>query len=342
VKNVGSARKGTGVLKNTKPIEIIPYSYPWVSIMWQVSNWCNYRCTYCNDFNHGGDYKNNDEENIKKSLDNISKLIEVYKNNGYNHFKILITGGEPTFWKGLIPVIKKIKNLISNEGNFISINTNLSRNINWWGDNYNLFDEVIASYHPGITNCDDYVKKFQFLQNKIECVSRIMMKSKYFDECINIGNIIKNTCDNYYIEYSPVLSTLSNNVHEYQYVDSKELDFFKTYPLTEKKWKSLKRTSKHTKSKIITSDNKSKDLNINETIGNKLNTFYNWNCNIFENLYIQPNGDIQQSTCGQGNNCGNIFSNIDTQQIFRTTVCKNNFCHCGADIHNSKSSRIRY
>ena len=110
-----------------KLIEIkAPEKY--LSVTWQVSNFCNFSCTYCNPGNWIGDSPN--EGNLDKYISNIDKIINRYKERDYKHFKFFFSGGEPTAWKNFIPICKHLKEIMPECT--IAINTNLSRPEAWW------------------------------------------------------------------------------------------------------------------------------------------------------------------------------------------------------------------
>ena len=303
----------------------------WVSITWQVSDWCNFKCSYCADFSNGGKNKNNFK--IDKSLYNFEQLIVALKAENYRYFKFNITGGEPTYWNNLLNIVQKFKELLPYKGNFISLNTNLSRDIEWWKKNYSNFDEVIASYHVEYTDTEQYVSTLKFLNDKLSCVPRIMMKAGYFDQCKVVVNKIKDNLGNYDMELAPVKSEESNKEKLIDYT-KQELDFLSHYSRF-RKCTSYRHPIKHTRSCVVRNYER-EDININNIIVQKLNSFKNWQCNVHENIYIKPNGEIQQSTCGQGSVIGNIFDKIDYSRLINPVICKKDFCPCGADIHNTK------
>ena len=122
-------------------VAIQPKDDPYVSITWQVNNLCNYRCSYCNAGNWSGEYTN--ENKLDVLFTNLQKIIDHYRSIGYVNFKVFYSGGEPTLWKGLIPVSEFLKRTLGDNVT-LGINTNLSRKISWWEKNYYLFDDVIC------------------------------------------------------------------------------------------------------------------------------------------------------------------------------------------------------
>ena len=49
----------------------------YLSVTWQVNNFCNYSCSYCNPGNWLGDFRNEGELQIY--LDNLDQIIQKYQ-----------------------------------------------------------------------------------------------------------------------------------------------------------------------------------------------------------------------------------------------------------------------
>ena len=95
---------------------------PYLAVTWQVNNYCNFKCSYCNPGNWGGTDLNND--NLDKYLENLSIIIGRYKAKGYKNFKFFFSGGEPTAWRNFIPICEWLSAELPRAT--IAVNTNLS------------------------------------------------------------------------------------------------------------------------------------------------------------------------------------------------------------------------
>ena len=89
---------------------IIPAKDKWVSLVWQVNDWCNFRCTYCSEWNWAG--RNKNEDDIDLIVTTLERIMLHYKDKGYKYFKLYLSGGEPTFWKAIIPVVEKFRDAL--------------------------------------------------------------------------------------------------------------------------------------------------------------------------------------------------------------------------------------
>ena len=68
-------------------IETIP---KYKSITWEMTNYCNYSCSYCIPELNGGSVP------LPKSFDNIIQLVKEFRQDEKLIFDIM--GGEPTLW----------------------------------------------------------------------------------------------------------------------------------------------------------------------------------------------------------------------------------------------------
>ena len=125
---------------------------PYLAVTWQVNNFCNFRCSYCNPGNWGGSHRNDD--NLDVYIKNLEIIIERYKKVGYKHYKFFFSGGEPTAWKNFIPICEWLREKLPDCT--LAVNTNLSRPLAWWEKHYHLFDDIVASFHVEFSDKEKY------------------------------------------------------------------------------------------------------------------------------------------------------------------------------------------
>lgn len=314
---------------------IIHSKAKWINLVWQVNNWCNYRCSYCSEGNWGGRYKN--EDNIDVIVDTLEKIVKYYQDQGFEYFKLFLSGGEPTYWKGLIPVVTKFRELVTFPGSCVGINTNFSRPLSWWEENHQLFDDVVASYHAESVDDDKYMQSFSYLQDKKKYLcSRVMMHKNHFQQCVDISERIKAECDNYIIEYAPVYDELRADTAPYHYEDPAHIEFFKTHVTDSQKKVEVAAMPNYAWAKIHYEDGTVGTIDTNKIIVENKNFFKGWTCNIHESLHIHANGTIQQASCGIGPISGNIVKGIFDTNTVNSIVCPKDHCHCAADFSIAK------
>lgn len=309
-------------------IAIRPAKDPYVSIIWQVNNFCNYRCSYCNEGNWSGKYKHDGE--VAPLLANLDKLINYYQEQGYVNFKVFFSGGEPTLWKNLTPVMKFFKDRLDKNVT-LGINTNLSRKISWWEENWFYIDDVVASYHPEFANKENFFEIAEFLQAKINYLClRMMVVEELFDSILAIGDEVRQRLKNYNLEFVPLLKEMSTGAVPWTYTDPRITEFLNNHSFETKLTVPKPNLSIDISSTEHYDDGTSKVLNSNRIVAENRNFFKGWTCNVNESIFIGPSGTMSAASCGQGPVLGNIFTSFNFTQ--NNIVCQKEYCHCGTDI----------
>jgi organic radical activating enzyme len=312
---------------------IYPNKNKWVSITWQVNDVCNFRCSYCNEYNWGGRHRNGNTEEICRNLD---KIMKHYKSKGYEYFKIFFSGGEPTFWDPLFSVIETFENNAKFPGSCVGINSNLSRPLKWWKEHHHKFDDVVGSYHIEFTDEKKYLKNYEYLSTRKNWMcARLMMHKDHFQHMIDVGEKIKKF-PNTIIEYAPVFDELKPDTDPYHYDEKWMEEWLMKNPMhIEQESKPESREIK-VFSMVEFEDGTSDAINTNSLIANKQNFFNGWKCHIDEAIHIMPNGDMSLASCGVGPKIGNIVRGQFINSNAKPIICPKLHCHCAADINITK------
>jgi organic radical activating enzyme len=312
-----------------KKLIAIEAPQPYLAVTWQVNNFCNYKCSYCNPGNWGGTDRN--EGNLDKYLANLETIINRYKAVGYKNFKFFFSGGEPTAWENFIPICEWIYNTLPRAT--LAVNTNLSRPLAWWQKHYHLFDDVVASFHIEFANKARYEENSIFLCDKVNYLStKMLMHEERFWEVVEYGNYLKTVMPNYFLEWTPLFDEMSVNTGPWHYKDPEKEQWLKehTTEIQQTKRKPMKRTTL-TVSYNKYDDGSSEVCNSNEVIVAGNNFFSGWNCNVGDCIFINPVGEMSLASCGMGGYVGHILDDINRvgpKQI----ICEKEHCHCGTDI----------
>lgn len=309
-------------------IAIRPTKDAYVSITWQVNNFCNYRCSYCNDGNWSGKYKNDGP--VNKLLANLDKLITHYQTLGYVNFKVFFSGGEPTLWSNITPVMKFFKERLDKNVT-LGINTNLSRKISWWEDNWFFLDDVVASYHPEFANKENFFEIADFLQTRMNYLClRMMVVEEKFDEILAVGQEVRDRLRNYNLEFVPLLKEMSTGAVPWEYNDPRITEFLSTNSYERQIRDHKPELSMDISSTEVYDDDTTQVLNSNRLVAENRNFFKGWRCNVNESIFIGPSGTMSAASCGQGPVLGNIFSSFEFPT--NSVICQKDYCHCGTDI----------
>ena len=302
---------------------------PYLAVTWQVNNFCNFRCSYCNPGNWAGENPNNG--NLDLYIQNLSTIIQKYKDVGYRNFKFFFSGGEPTAWKNFIPICEWLYNELPRAT--LAVNTNLSRPLDWWKKHYYLFDDVVASFHVEFTKKERYEENSIFLCDKVNYLStKMLLHDDRFWEVVEFGNYLKTVMPNYFLEWTPLFDEMTVNAGPWQYDDPYKEEFIRncTTEMKLTKPKPMKRTTR-TVSYTRYDDDTTEVCNSNEVIVAGNNFFKGWECDVGDAIFINPVGEISLASCGQGGTVGHILEDVSKVGPKKIT-CFKEHCHCGTDI----------
>lgn len=302
---------------------------PYVSVTWQVNNFCNYQCSYCNPGNWGG--SNPNEYDVDLYTNNLEIIINKYIDAGYKNFKFFFSGGEPTAWINFIPICEWLYDRLPHST--LAVNTNLSRPLNWWKKHHRLFDDIVASFHIEFANKERYEENSIFLCDKVNYLStKMLLHDERFWEVVEYGNYLKTVMPNYFIEWTPLFDEMSVTTGPWHYDDPEKVKFIEenTTDYQVKLPQPNKRTN-NTISMVRYDDDYSTHCNSNELIVKGHNYFSGWRCNVGDCIFIDPMGNMSLASCGQGGTVGHILNDV-TQVGPKQIVCGKEYCHCGTDI----------
>jgi len=120
-------------------------------IEWKIHNVCNHNCSFC-----GSQHKDGSQRwfSLEKYKEYTDKLVEAC---GDSPFWIQITGGEPTLYPDLIPLLAYMKS----KGAMISMISNGSRTIRWWKElqEENIIDYLFLTYHSEQTDNYQHIEE---------------------------------------------------------------------------------------------------------------------------------------------------------------------------------------
>jgi organic radical activating enzyme len=300
----------------------------YIAVTWQVNNYCNFKCSYCNPGNWSGTEANND--NLSTYLYNLDTIISKYKNEGYSDFKFFFSGGEPTAWKNFIPICEWLRKEIPNCT--IAVNTNLSRPLQWWEKHYHLFNDIVASFHVEFADKERYEENSIFLCDKVNYLaSKMLMHDERFWEVVKFGEHLKTVLPNYFIEWTPLFDEMTINAGPWEYKDPEKVKFLNEHTVDTKQTIQKPSTKNNCISYSKFSDSTTTHVNSNDIIIHRQNFFKDWECNVGDALFINPTGAISLASCGQGGYVGNILGDI-TDIGPKKIICAKEHCHCGTDI----------
>ena len=317
----------------SKLVAIRPVQEKFANIVWQVSDVCNYRCSYCNPGNWGGSQPNID---TKTYIETLRSLITQFKQRGYSSFKFFFSGGEPTYWKPLAEICDFLHSEVDRP--LLAINTNLSRNIDWWDKNYHLFRDVVASFHIESADQENYIGVAKFLQYRMPYISfRMLMHDERFAEVVAFSERIKRELDNYDIEYAALFNDLMPHSPMHEYKEAWKKDFLASHMHESKRSVEFCRINdaKSAACEEVYESEPPRTLIATRLISEGRNHFKGWKCQINDSIFINTLGHIRLASCDAGKVVGNIRMGL-VKLLDEPVYCPYDSCGCGTDINIPK------
>ena len=146
-------------------------------ITWEMTNYCNYKCSYCNAECNSGSVP------LPKDYDHIIRLVENFRDNQPLIFDIM--GGEPTLWSKFKDFCIALKNT-SYKNTHIVFSTNASRTMRWW----KTFDAPISdlglSFHPEEASVEHFVDVLKEIHYKYNVTVYLMCPPKCYEKSIEL------------------------------------------------------------------------------------------------------------------------------------------------------------
>ena len=287
----------------------------WFLVTWDLSDKCNYRCSYCPSFLHDGINGWPNYDKVINFVDHLSNLVPNKK------ICYRFSGGEPTYWKYFAELIK----YIHEKNNYVSLLSNGSKDINYWKDIDQYIDGVILSYHPEYSTADQFID----ISNVLTCpiAVNLMLTPDNFNDTLLIADKLYN---NSTMAIWPKLihdkmGEITNKL--YKYSDSQK-EIIKNW----RYFRSIDSTKIHRGDLLLDG----KDVNANNLILSGTNSFINWKCYAgVDQINVGLDGSVYRGDCMFGGKLG-MLDNFTLP--IEPIVCGKKFCNCLSDIYIRKEN----
>jgi organic radical activating enzyme len=269
-------------------MEIIEVKQNWpngyMRIEVSIGNVCNYKCWYCWPGSNEGTYK---WPNYDLFVKNLSHILDYYiKNTDKKKFDFNILGGESTHWKYFISFVKHFK---ENYDCIITLTTNGSKKLEWWGEVAQYLDYVGISSHHEFANIAHLRDVADLLYKKnVIVVMKVSMDPFAWDKCIEAVEYYKKSEKSWAIRYLELIDKTIN------YTES-QLNIIRKLRARKANlfWFIRNNKSYRSNVKIVDNNNKTHSIKDHEVILNRLNNFKDWECNVgVDWLAVRINGTI--------------------------------------------------
>jgi organic radical activating enzyme len=307
-----------------------------ILIYWQITNWCNFNCTYCSPFLHDGSLvpKQPPFDELMAFCKSLNDLVVSGKKIELN-----ISGGEPTVHPHFSEIIGAIDQRI-----LLMVTTNGSRPTNWWKKLPKLPDSMIVSIHNE-SNLDRIIETSDYMisNNKQVMFNCSMDVNDWEGSCRRFETMR----DRYgYRARRKVINSLDDlgSQKDPQATTTEQLAYLSTpdvsddpYPDSTSAFKSLYDSKLSNDILLCFDDGSSETIRrpaANSIISrNGLNHFKGWLCWAGQqSMTITPTGAVMAGICS----VKRIGSISDFKLAAQPLICPRTTCICPGDITISK------
>jgi organic radical activating enzyme len=295
-------------------------------IEWKIHNVCNHDCSFCGSRHKDGSQRWFSLEKYKEYAD---KLVAACDGSP---FWIQITGGEPTLYPELLPLLQYMKE----KGAMISLISNGSRTLRWWKElqEANVLDYLFITYHSEQTNDYQHITEVLnlFHNAALEVVCLITHSLNSLDRAFEAREyIVANT------GAVITLKSMVFNFDIYEFYTADQLASLKKHgweygALRETKGKSTLLAHHRINHTLKITYNKNFSTNIDPQLLMKKqqNKFLNWDCAIGGSNMRVDHDVIYRGVCEVGGE-----RHLDDAVIEFTNdyiPCTSPQCFCGTDM----------
>ena len=253
-----------------------------------INNLCNQRCNYCPPVLHKGMFPHIPSETYINFFDNLNKDNPCIQEKPQR--KITLTGGEPSFYKGVEDVMVFLRSI-----NFlVAMNTNLGNNLEFWSKAVDLIDILYPSFHPRYANIDHFKKVFDiFLKKKRHIELHVLMDPEYWDLALEASKEFFKM-DGITVNNKGVLDVNNYKKHFTPLYNQGQIDFIKHNP------SNRKYNFENDRIEVEYFDGRKTPFDGQEILANNFHNFKGILCNAGKNaLNIKENGSIWGACCSQ-------------------------------------------
>jgi organic radical activating enzyme len=337
-----------------KPIEIINKDYDeYLSIQYDFTNVCNYKCNYCWPESHAGTSRWPEYDVVCKNFDHLISVYKTQFNKNYIRFHLI--GGEPTLW----PRLGDFAKFIYDKHNCrMTMSTNGSRTLRWWDEYAEYFNDIQVSVHHEFVDLEHIKQVLDCIYSKgtVMTAAMVLMDPLAWNKCVNIVDQLVKHPVQWMVKSKTLVESASEDVSllNKNYTQDHQnylRDKIKRLPPLEyiSKMKGLGNIQlEKTSAMIKFEDGTTESYSTFRLYENKTNSFVGWSCNLgLDRINIRPDGTLTGS-CGESKIFGKETFNINDKDftkkfiptVIQPVICSIPFCGCSAEVRLPKKKYV--
>lgn len=303
-----------------------------LSAEWEVSNHCNYQCSYCDPMLYGNTTGWVDPDVALKFWKSVHTEINS------NDKMLTLTGGEPTLWPKLFYFLDNLESSYE-----IGIVSNGSRTLRWWHklSEINKVKHLTISIHLEYASVEHIANVIDIMSKNSAVAVLIVINPSKVQESISFAEQLKEknlTCK--IILKTVTLRHKSNSAGDnsrYLYSDN-IVEYINNWHY----WKQNSNVKiKNIGHQLLIDGKQTSSGALLNLISNGKNSFTGWKCNIIKNrITVNTKGEVYGSKCQTGSEypLGNIRDGKINKSLIPSipAMCKDTWCQCAPDIRIPK------
>jgi organic radical activating enzyme len=302
-----------------------------VVVEWLMSSLCNYNCSYCPDALHDGRVRYPKWETVHSF---VRRLCEHY---GDSDRTFLLTGGEVTTYRQLVPLMKLLRELNC----AVALLSNGSKPVSWWEDRASLVDEVLLSYHHERADDDHMLAVANILRKHALVQFNVVIDPSNFDRTVAFGLRAMAESDavvNFKIMFEDGWRRPTN------YTDRQHEIL--TDSIARATRQNARNQEADSRASVLKGDMlvsgrgmPAQRASALEIIDRGMNSWMGWQCDVGLTTLFVRFDEIWRASCRVGGVIGSIYD----EQLHlpnEPVLCTRNSCNCIAGIKSCKASPI--
>jgi len=291
-----------------------------LSVSWDSSSLCNYRCTYCDDWFHDGRHG-------FPPVDTVVEFLRDLEKHSGKKLYLEMKGGEPTLWKHIDAFLKACR---ENDWG-LGIVTNGSRPLSWWEQNLNGITDVTLSLHPQFYDLDSIIEKIKYIDDRRVLLVFALAYPPLFEKLQRDVEVLLKMFPDLFLKMAVVaMPHAYSQIYENTPEQQAFMNAVNGRPL--KKLRHELKFYPRSTAKILDADNVSRDFDVQALKMENGNGWAGWRCHAgLDRIHIDTSGEIFRGQCRQGGSFGNIHKknwSLPSEPV----ICGKERCFCGGEV----------
>lgn len=293
-----------------------------ITFHWNLTNWCNYKCSYC--------YMLGKMDEEYKPYDKAYKLVLARLQRVNTPFYLELLGGEPTVHPKLLDILNGLNEL--NNCIQVDLITNLSRSFNFFKKINNLAISklnIMASFHYEYNlNNDKWINKCVQIKQELPNINlfvsmNLPANKKYWKQVKEVKKLLESK--EVQVEYNFLVDSEYMNVQDEELFNYSE-EFFRYF----KEDLDIQEAKQNRFFPIQIEGKEETTISIQDIYRYKLNKYKGYKCDV-RAFGIDVNGVIL-------NQCDNkkIGMTMPKEDLYRNIICPKEICDCDSYFYYNK------